>query len=186
VIAREKLPLVALGVAAVVVFGALIVLVAKVGKPPPVVSGGGFVPPASGEGDEPPRRAPSLALPPGGPRAVETVEAATAPPTAEQPPRREDAPAEPPAEPTVERPQGGDPDAHAATESYDRGEYEQAAEKALAVLGREPDNVRMLRVATSSSCFTGEVDRAKELYARLPKKDKRDIAKRCAKVGVEF
>jgi hypothetical protein len=63
--------------------------------------------------------------------------------------------------------------------AYDRGNYLDAHEAALEVLEDQPRNVRMLRVAVSTSCILGEVDRASELYERLPPGDQADMAKRC-------
>jgi hypothetical protein len=63
---------------------------------------------------------------------------------------------------------------------YDRGNYLDAHEAALEVLADQPRNVRMLRVAVSTSCILGEVDRAAKMYERLPEKDQRDMAKRCS------
>lgn len=64
--------------------------------------------------------------------------------------------------------------------AYDRGNYLDAHEAALEVLEDQPRNVRMLRVAVSTSCILGEVDRASELYQRLPPGDQAAMAKRCS------
>lgn len=69
---------------------------------------------------------------------------------------------------------------------YDRGNYMDAHEAALAVLEEQPRNVRMLRVAVSTSCILGEAASAATLYERLPEKDQRDMAKRCGNYGVEI
>lgn len=70
--------------------------------------------------------------------------------------------------------------------AYDRGDYQAAQEKALAVLADSPRNIKMLRVVVSTSCMFGEMDRARELNARLPKKDQEDMKKRCKRFGEEL
>jgi hypothetical protein len=69
---------------------------------------------------------------------------------------------------------------------YDRGDYEAARAIAHEVLGGQPDNVKMLRIAASSSCYMGEAQRAREYYDRLPAKDQEQISRRCRKFGIEF
>jgi uncharacterized protein (DUF58 family) len=73
-----------------------------------------------------------------------------------------------------------------AVAAYDHADYEGATERALEVLRLDPTHVRALRIATSSACILGDADRAKEHYARLPARDKAEIARRCARWGVEF
>ena len=76
-----------------------------------------------------------------------------------------------------------------ATYFYDRGEYESARTFAIQVLELSPDEFvleRMLRIAASSSCFMGDPDQARVYHARLTPKGKKDIEKRCSRVGIEF
>jgi hypothetical protein len=64
----------------------------------------------------------------------------------------------------------------AATDSYDNGDYQGAQEKALAVLETSPRNIKALRIVVSTACMFGEMDRARELNARLPKAQQEVVA----------
>jgi hypothetical protein len=74
----------------------------------------------------------------------------------------------------------------AATASYDSGDYQAAHEKALEILEGSPRNIKMLRIAVSTSCMFGEIDRARELNARLPKAQQEQMRKRCKKNGADL
>ncbi len=106
------------------------------------------------------------AVPMGGPRAAGST---MAPPVASSngPPEQDERTAE-------------------VSAAYDRGDYQAAQEKALAVLADSPRNIKMLRVVVSTSCMFGEMDRARELNARLPRKDQEDMKKRCKRFGEEL
>ncbi len=73
-----------------------------------------------------------------------------------------------------------------ATQMFDRGDYPGAEDVALHVLAREPDNARMTRIVVSSACATGNIERAKEYYGRLPTRDQKQMQKRCNKWGVRL
>ncbi len=68
---------------------------------------------------------------------------------------------------------------------YDRKQYEEAREAALVLLDKQPDNRRMLRVVVSASCIMAEPAIAREYYAKLPVRDQKTMAKRCARYGVD-
>ncbi|HTM21019.1 MAG TPA: hypothetical protein VL172_10940 [Kofleriaceae bacterium] len=70
-----------------------------------------------------------------------------------------------------------------ATASYDSGDYQAAQEKALAILESSPRNIKMLRIAVSTSCMFGDLAKAKELNARLPKAQQEQMRRRCKKNG---
>ena len=55
-----------------------------------------------------------------------------------------------------------------ANKSYDHSDYEAAVKQALRVLGKTPDNVRMLRIVVSSSCLMGDADTATKYFGQLP------------------
>jgi len=69
---------------------------------------------------------------------------------------------------------------------YDRGDYQAAQDKALEVLESSPRNIRMLRVVVSTSCMFGELERARDLNTRLPKKSQEDMRKRCKRYGYDL
>ena len=71
-----------------------------------------------------------------------------------------------------------------ALRDYDRGDYATARAKAEAVLAKQPDNVRMLRLAVSVACIDGSADTAKTLAKRLPPPDRKQMAVRCSRYGV--
>jgi hypothetical protein len=70
-----------------------------------------------------------------------------------------------------------------ATAAYDKGDYQAAQERALAVLESSPRHIKALRIVVSTSCMFGEMERARELNARLPRKDQDVMRKRCQKYG---
>jgi hypothetical protein len=94
-----------------------------------------------------------------------------------------------PAEGLSERPttSNGDPESDekmaAATDAYDKGDYQAAQERALTLLETSPRNIKALRIAVSTSCMFGEMDRARELNARLPKSQQEQMRRRCKKNG---
>ena len=73
-----------------------------------------------------------------------------------------------------------------ANRFYDKADYEGARDAAMEVLGNNPDNVRMLRIVVSSSCIMAEEEMARRYYQSLPDRDQRQMARRCARYGVEF
>ena len=73
-----------------------------------------------------------------------------------------------------------------SNQAYDWGDYETALSVATEILDKQPDDVRTLRIATSSACIMGEAEKAKVYYGRLPPRDQRQIARRCRRYGVEF
>lgn len=73
-----------------------------------------------------------------------------------------------------------------ANRFYDKADYEGARDAALEVLGNNPDNVRMLRIVVSTSCIMAEEEMATRYYQSLPDRDQRQMARRCARYGVEF
>lgn len=73
-----------------------------------------------------------------------------------------------------------------SNQAYDRGDYETALAVATEILDKQPDDVRTLRIATSSACIMGEAEKASVYYGRLPPRDQRQIARRCRRYGVEF
>lgn len=86
-----------------------------------------------------------------------------------------------------------DPDnpelASAMTETnkaYDRGDYDSARSLAMKLLGKDPTNVRMLRVVVSSSCIMGDADVATQYWAKLPPTDQAQMAARCSRYQVSF
>jgi hypothetical protein len=81
---------------------------------------------------------------------------------------------------------GGSAKQMEANRLYDRGDYESASQLADEILKEDPDNARVLRIATSSACVMGEADKAKGLYARLSPRDQRKIVRRCKRYGIEF
>ena len=74
----------------------------------------------------------------------------------------------------------------AVSAAYDHGDYQTAQAKALEVLADSPRNIKMLRVVVSTSCMFGDMARARELSARLPRKDQEDMKKRCKRFGEEL
>jgi hypothetical protein len=77
-------------------------------------------------------------------------------------------------------------DAGEAVELYDSGDYENARAKAIQALAANPNDERMLRIATSSSCVLGDADQARVYHARLTPLGQRQLARRCKRYGVEL
>lgn len=73
-----------------------------------------------------------------------------------------------------------------ANRYYDKADYEGARDAALEVLANNPDNVRMLRIVVSSSCIMAEEEMAARYYETLPDRDKRQMANRCSRYGIEL
>ncbi len=73
-----------------------------------------------------------------------------------------------------------------ANRLYDRGDYEGASREAEEILKQQPDNVKMLRIATSSACILGDAAAARAHFEKLPESDQEQIARRCRRYGVEF
>jgi hypothetical protein len=73
-----------------------------------------------------------------------------------------------------------------AVRSYDSGDYEIARSSAIQVLATDPNNERMLRIATSSSCVLGDADQARIYYQRLTPLGQRQLSRRCKRYGVEL
>ena len=71
-----------------------------------------------------------------------------------------------------------------AVKAYDRADYDTAKKHATAVLTVQPDNVRMLRLATSIACIASDAAAAKQHAARLPARDRKQMATRCSRYGV--
>lgn len=73
-----------------------------------------------------------------------------------------------------------------ANKAYDSGDTEDAKAIALKVLASDPTNVRMLRIAVSTSCIDGDSAEAQKHYAQLPGGDREQMRTRCARYGVTF
>ncbi len=73
-----------------------------------------------------------------------------------------------------------------ANKAYDRQDFDEARQIATKVLARDPTNVRMLRILTSSHCIEGDSAAAQTYYDKLPDFDRQQMAKRCATYGVTF
>lgn len=73
-----------------------------------------------------------------------------------------------------------------ANKAYDHGEFEDAKGIALKVLAKDPNNVRMLRIAVSASCIDGDSVDAQKHYNFLPPPDREAMKIRCGRYGVTF
>jgi hypothetical protein len=74
-----------------------------------------------------------------------------------------------------------------ANKAYDHQEFDDARALAGKVLAKQPNNIRMLRVMTSSYCMEGDGITAQKYYALLPKLDREQMKVRCAeKSGITF
>jgi len=73
-----------------------------------------------------------------------------------------------------------------ANKLYDRGDYMGAVEAAEALIEKQPNNVRMLRIAVSGNCILGNADQAASFFAKLPERDQDQMAARCSRYGVEL
>jgi hypothetical protein len=73
-----------------------------------------------------------------------------------------------------------------ANKAYDRSDFESAKALAGRVLGRDPTNVRMLRIMVSASCQDGDSASAQTHFRNLPPGDQAQMRTRCARYGVTF
>jgi hypothetical protein len=73
-----------------------------------------------------------------------------------------------------------------ANRLYDKMDYEGALQKALAVLEKEPGDIRMMRVVVSASCQLGDADKAKQYWQQLPPHDQNQMTRRCQRFGITF
>ena len=76
-----------------------------------------------------------------------------------------------------------------ATRFYDQGDYDAARTLAIQVLDQHPDpelGEKMLRIATSASCYLGDADQARAFFVRLTPASQREIGVRCRRAGIEF
>jgi hypothetical protein len=73
-----------------------------------------------------------------------------------------------------------------ANELYDRRDYEGALAMAKEVLQESPGNVRMLRVAVSSSCMMGDEQNARTYGAQLPERHRLQMQRRCERYGIDL
>jgi len=73
-----------------------------------------------------------------------------------------------------------------ANKLYDRGDYMGAVEAAEALIDKQPNNVRMLRIAVSGNCILGNAEQAAAFYAKLPERDQNQMAARCSRYGIEL
>ncbi|MCX5742250.1 MAG: hypothetical protein NT062_07120 [Proteobacteria bacterium] len=70
--------------------------------------------------------------------------------------------------------------------AYDHGEYDDAKTSAMKVLAKDPNNIRMLRVAVSSSCILGDNADAQRFYDKLPQRDRDQMKTRCKRYEITF
>lgn len=73
-----------------------------------------------------------------------------------------------------------------ANKAYDRGDLDEAGAIATKVLRDDPANVRMLRIAVSSACISGDTADAQKYYTKLPPADRAQMKTRCGRYGVTF
>lgn len=73
-----------------------------------------------------------------------------------------------------------------ANKAYDRSDFESAKALASRVLGRDPTNIRMLRIMVSASCQDGDSTSAQTHFRNLPPGDQQQMRTRCARYGVTF
>jgi hypothetical protein len=73
-----------------------------------------------------------------------------------------------------------------ANKAYDHGDFEDAKVIALKVLAKDPNNVRMLRIAVSAACIDGDSTEAQKHYNTLPGPDREAMKIRCGRYGVTF
>lgn len=73
-----------------------------------------------------------------------------------------------------------------ANKAYDHGEFDEAKGIAMKVLAKDPNNVRMLRIAVSASCIEGDPVEAQKHYNLLPGPDREAMKIRCGRYGVSF
>jgi hypothetical protein len=73
-----------------------------------------------------------------------------------------------------------------ANKAYDHGDFDEAKGIALKVLAKDPNNVRMLRIAVSAACIDGDSTEAQKHFASLPGPDREAMKIRCGRYGVNF
>ena len=73
-----------------------------------------------------------------------------------------------------------------ANKAYDHGDFDEAKGIALKVLAKDPNNVRMLRIAVSAACIDGDSTEAQRHYGALPGPDREAMKIRCGRYGVNF
>ena len=73
-----------------------------------------------------------------------------------------------------------------SNKAYDRGDFDGARSLAMKLLGKDPSNIRMLRIVVSSSCIMGDADVATQYWSRLPPGDQAQMADRCSRYQVSF
>jgi hypothetical protein len=73
-----------------------------------------------------------------------------------------------------------------ANRAYDHGDFDEAKAAASRLLASDPNNVRMLRIMVSTSCFDGDATVAQAHYTRLPPGDQEQMKVRCARYGITF
>ena len=70
---------------------------------------------------------------------------------------------------------------------YDEGNYEMALREARTLIPQAPTNRYVLRVAVTSACALGEKEIANTYYSQLFRdEDRRIVRVRCSRYGVEF
>lgn len=70
---------------------------------------------------------------------------------------------------------------------YDEGNYEMALREARTLIPQAPTNRYVLRVAVTSACALGEKEIAGQYYSQLFRdEDRRIVRVRCSRYGVEF
>ncbi len=69
---------------------------------------------------------------------------------------------------------------------YDKQDYEGALNNGIAVLAKEPGDIRMLRVVVSAACQLGDADKAQLYWAQLPPHDQSQMTRRCQRFGITF
>jgi predicted Zn-dependent protease len=73
-----------------------------------------------------------------------------------------------------------------ANSLYDKNDWEGAQEKAIEILSESPKNTRMMRIVVSTACKMGQEDVASEWFPKLPAKDQKVMATRCARYEIEL
>lgn len=73
-----------------------------------------------------------------------------------------------------------------ANKAYDKMEFEEARSIAQRVLKQYPNNIRMLRIMTSSHCIEADAAEAQKYFNQLPPPDREQMKTRCARYGVTF
>jgi hypothetical protein len=85
---------------------------------------------------------------------------------------------------------GGDPELKKrmseVSAAYDTGDYPTAHDLAVKVLEDSPRNIKMLRVVVSTSCSEGDADGARKYATQLPERDRKELAGRCKRWGVDL